>query len=405
MIEMSKFRSNFYVHTAVFTAAVACGGAVAHTIMTADVALAGESKSSVSEEIYKKLFSKKRSTDTDQKRARTNTAIMGIRGLDDDPDAPIKASANANMRAVYEMEDRTADPTTVEALKARLTAETAKIEKKAFPPAIETTPPTPGEFEGEIDLGRKMAAQVLGANQTFNNRKVSGYVLALTQILADNGLSAGRPFRVAILNSEKINAFACPGGYIFVTKGALKATRNESQLAALLGHEIVHVSKRHLISSLQKKVSKNSESQGKTDSDPVIETRKRVKVESNPDTTAWVQLLGPKGVGLSLLQASSEALDTLLSKGLEKEFELEADRLGQQISSTLGYDPKSLEGFLNQIREKQSGNINNAFSTHPPYDLRIENLSKFVATLIGEGGPTITGSPLYSEMQRELARP
>ena len=401
---MSRFQNGFFVHAAVLAASFLAGALLTQAITNSGIAIAGDSKSSVAEDIYQKLFSKKRSSDTDQKRSRTNTAIMGIRGLDDDPDAPIKASATANMRAVYEMEDRNADPQIVDELKSKLSAESARIEKKTLPPAIESTQPTPEEFEGEVELGRKMAAQVLGANQTFNSAKVSGYILALTKTLADSGLSSGRPFRVAILNSEKINAFACPGGYIFVTRGALKATRNESQLAALLGHEIVHVSKRHLISSLQKKVSKKTEGQEKKASDPVVEARKRVKPESSSNTTAWVQLLGPKGVGLSLLQASSEALDTLLSKGLEKEFELEADRLGQQISSTLGYNPNSLEDFLNQIREKQSTK-SNAFSTHPSYEVRIENLSKFVATMVGESSRGITGSSLYSEMQLELSRP
>ncbi|MFZ9518912.1 MAG: M48 family metalloprotease [Silvanigrellaceae bacterium] len=402
---MLYFRGKFSENTAAVIASIAVGALFAIHLNSMTPAVAAETKTSVSEDIYNKLFSKKRTGEAVQKRARSNTAIMGIRGLDDDPDAPIKASANANMRAVYDMEDSSADPKIVEELVARIKAESANIKKESLPPIVNATQPSPVEFEGEIDLGRKMAAQVLGANQTYTNKMVSRYIQALVKVLAENGTTAGRPYRVAILNSEKINAFACPGGYIFVTKGALKATRSEAQLASLLGHEIVHVSKRHLITSMQKRVSNGSDGQVKGSVDPIIERRKRIRNESDSDTSALAQLLGPKGVGLSLLQASSEALDTLLSKGLEKEFELEADRLGQQISSSLGYDPKSLQGFLTQIMEKQTGKTNSTFNTHPPYQARIENLGNFIGQLVAEAGPGISGSPLFAAMQMELTRP
>lgn len=363
-------------------------------------------KTSASEEVYKALFGKKRASESDQKRARTNTAIMGIRGLDDDQDSSLKAKAAANIRAVYEMEDRTADAAMVEILKEQIKGALPSNGVSNLPRPIDNNKVAPEDLELEIDLGRKMAAQILGANKPYESERVSLYLNSLTKVLADSGLTAERPFRVSILNSEKINAFACPGGYIFVTKGALKNTQTESQLAALLGHEIVHVSKRHLLSSLQKKINGREDSNKKSEkiTDPHTLARQRIRPEQSTEKNSFAQLLGPKGVGLTLLQASSEALETLLSKGLEKDFEFEADRLGQQVSSAAGYESKSLVNFLTRLKTQNTNVTNTTSNTHPPFDARIENISRFVETLVGQASATASSSSLFRQMQQEWSR-
>lgn len=363
-------------------------------------------KTSASEEIFKSLFGKKRASESVQKRARSNTAIMGIRGLDDDQESSLKAKASANIRAVYEMEDRSADPAMVELLKQQLKSALNPDAIANLPKPIENNKVTADDLELEIDLGRKMAAQILGANTPYENDEVTFYLNALVKVIADSGLTSERPFRVSVLKSEKINAFACPGGYIFVTKGALKNARTESQLAALLGHEIVHVSKRHLLSSLKKKLNGRADSTQKNEqiTDPHTLARRRVRADQSSETNTFAQLLGPKGVGLTLLQASSEALETLLSKGLEKEFEFEADRLGQQVSSAAGYESKSLISFLNQMKTQTSNVTTATSSTHPPFDARIENISRFVVSLVGQASATASSSSLFSKMQQEWSR-
>jgi predicted Zn-dependent protease len=260
------------------------------------------------------------------------------------------------------------------------------------------------ELAAEIDLGRKMAAQVLGANTTFNNKKVLEYLSSLTQVLAETGLTIERPYRVTVLNSPTINAFACPGGYIFITLGALRSTQNEAQLAALIGHEMVHVSRRHLIASLQKKInSRRAPKEKSQTSHPHEQARKRVKPESAEDSSEWSRILGPKGVGLTLLQASSEALDTLLSRGLEKEFEFEADKLGQQLSSAAGYSSDSLSSLLTAMRSTKYSERNSAAGTHPPYDIRIQNINEFLSTMNGRTSAVLEGSKMYNEIRNEWA--
>ena len=388
--------------TPVFMIAGLLGGMTAAVISVRAEAETPKTKSSAGEDVFKSLFGKKRAEGNEQKRARINTTVMGIRGLDDDPDAAIKATATANMRSVYEMEDRLPSPEMLNSLRQQFVALVNADAKKALPAPVAAQPVNAGELEAEIDLGRKMAAQVLGANELFNNKKVHDYLSALIQVIAERGLTAERPYRVSVLDSKSINAFACPGGYIFITVGALKSTQNESQLAALLGHEIVHVSRRHLLSSLQKKISsKKPASEKNGTADPHEQARQRIKPEFATESSAWAQILGPKGVGLTLLQASSEALDTLLSRGLEKEFEFEADTLGQQLSSAAGYSSDSLVTLLNAMKAKNSSGRTTSAGTHPPYEIRIQKVSDFIQNMNGRSTAGLQGSGMFAEIQRE----
>jgi predicted Zn-dependent protease len=210
---------------------------------------------------------------------------------------------------------------------------------------------------------------------------VQNYVLALATVVAEGGLAVPRPFRVTVVRSPTVNAFACPGGYIFVTLGALKSVRNESELAALLGHEIVHVSNRHLLTSLKKKVSSKS-------------------LNKSQDASNWAALLGPKGVSLTLLQASSEALETLFSKGLEQEFELEADSLGSQMSAVAGYQAFSLLNLFKGFVASTSENQLTKNSTHPPYQLRIETLEKFLTPFAAQREKESNSSQPFKTAQK-----
>lgn len=377
-------------------------GVAASTLHTPASASSNPPQTSVGEEIYNRLFKKKRTGETEQKRRRTTTAVMGIRGLDDDTDADLKAGATANMRAVYEMEDRTADPQLVNKIKSELAGKIAAAGALQRAEKIANSPATEEGLEGEIELGRKMAAQILGANSTYNNETVINYLNALAQLISESGLSAPRPFRIAVLNSEKVNAFACPGGYIFITKGALKSTASEAQLAALIGHEIVHISKQHLVSSLQKKIKKgDNKNASHAIDDEYLKARQRVKPDASGETSALAQVLGPKGVGLTLLQASSEALETLLKSGLEREFELEADTLGQQISAAGGYESRSLISLLTVLKSANQPGRNSLSTTHPPYEIRINHLNEYLTKLGGFPAATAAGSSLFGEMQRE----
>jgi|GEM_PF-3503991 len=357
---------------------------------------------------FQSIFSERRRSESQQKRQRTNTSVMGIRGLDSDRDAEAKALAASNMRAVYEMEDRIANPDTVEQIKKSLASHKPNSTGTQVIPVVENTKASDEELRGEIELGRKMAAQVLGANAPWENSAVQDYLNALAQVIASSGMKATRPFRVAILETNKVNAFACPGGYLFLTRGALKAARSEDQLAALLGHEIAHVSQRHLLTSMQKKFNKpETPKKSQAYVSPVndsLESRKRIKPERQEANSQWASILGPKGVGLTLLQASSEALETLLSKGLDHKFELEADTMGVQASAATGFRAESFADFLNLMIARKSNTNDVTSTTHPPYSERLQNLSRFLENINIAKNATEINSQLFLKMQGEWLR-
>ena len=361
-----------------------------------------QSEPAITDKIYMSIFSQQRKTAVQQKRSRINTAAMGIRGLDTDDLANQKQTANADMRAVYEMEDRSPEAHLVLKIKSEIAKKT-----DAYPPSIlkniDIEQVSREELQAEIDLGRKMAAQILGSTKMHSNIEIQNYANALAQVIAEAGLTSPRPLRVAVLESNHINAFACPGGYIFITQGALQETKSEAQLAALLGHEIAHVSRRHLLSSLKSKIKKNDNSKLEKVGERSLhlEQRKRIKAAPSPEQSAWANLLGPKGVGLTVLQASNEALDTLLSKGLSHEFEFEADALGAQLSAASGYRAESFVEFLQGLRSRSGLSKDSSSATHPPYLLRIERLKQFVAALPALNNSDAGNSSLYLKIQKE----
>ncbi len=371
--------------------------------LTSHALAAEKAAQSATGKIYESLFSGQRKSDAQQKRSRSNTSVMGVRGLGSDSEAQEKSLSNANMRAVYEMEDRTPDADLIDRIKGQLKKQGVATDSNPANNTIDVDSFTTEELRGEIELGRKMAAQILGFNEPISNEKIQGYVNALTGALAQLGLKTERPFRVSVLNSEQINAFACPGGYIFITQGALRATQSEAQLAAILGHEIVHVSKRHLLSSLKNKVAKKSPQ--KTQENVHQKNRLRIKPDDKAKSAQWAQILGPKGVGLTLLQASSEAIETLLSKGLEQEFELEADALGSQITSASGYNANRFVELLAKMQSRKEASADRTSTTHPAYSLRIEKLIGLASSSSTKQSTGLDSTSLYSEMQKEWQNP
>ena len=134
-------------------------------------------------------------------------------------------------------------------------------------------------------------------------------------------------YRFAILNHDSINAFAAPAGYIFVTRGLLKTIRNEAELATVLGHEIGHVTQKHILDVIQR----SKQIAG------VAETG-LAYANKNPD---------------AFKNVIDGAVKKLLDEGLDQSKELESDRLGVIFASRVGYDPTAYATFLDRLRTHQ----------------------------------------------------
>ncbi|HWU81844.1 MAG TPA: M48 family metalloprotease, partial [Methylophilaceae bacterium] len=110
----------------------------------------------------------------------------------------------------------------------------------------------PVDDKGEAEIGSGVAANLLGAAPLVQDDKLQAYVSRLGWWLAMQTERADLSWRFGVLDSDTVNAFAAPGGYVFITRGLLLRMRNEAELAGVLSHEIAHVLKRHHLNAIQK---------------------------------------------------------------------------------------------------------------------------------------------------------
>ncbi len=212
-----------------------------------------------------------------------------------------------------------------------------------------------GEYtpEEENRIGRQIAGNMLGAVPLVRDEALQRYVNLVGNWVA---LQSGRndvTWRFGVLDSDDINAFASPGGYIFMTKGLYKLLNNEAELAGVLGHEIAHVTKKHHL-----KVLKQS------------------------------MLIGALGQAASnKAQGSDQVVQNLIgngaeimARGLDKEAEFEADRVGMVFAARAGYDPWGLPTVLQDMAALPAKDSRTSllYKTHPHPADRLAELGEAV---------------------------
>lgn len=219
-----------------------------------------------------------------------------------------------------------------------------------------------GEKE-EIEIGRDMAARLLGAAPLAANEGVQRYVNHVGRWLASQTERPELPWRFGVLEAPQLNAFATPGGHVFITRGLLARMRSEAELAGVLAHEIAHVLKKHHLKAIQK--SAQMELAGAAVSTLARQDRNAANREK-------------------LLAAGTE----LFSRGLDKSDELEADRLGVVIAARGGYDAYGLPSVLQtlQAMNPEDSGLALMFKTHPTPAERLAALEKMQPTLDAYAG-------------------
>lgn len=196
----------------------------------------------------------------------------------------------------------------------------------------------------EVAIGEQMASTLLGGAPLVNNAALEKYVNDVGRWLA---LQTERPdlaWHFGVLDSEAVNAFAAPGGYVFVTKGLLKRLNNEAELAGVLAHEIAHVLQKHHLKAIQKNASYGAFAEVAT-----------MAAESQGGEKS--QILA------NLVQGTKE----LYARGLDKDDEYEADRMGIVIAARGGYDPFALPEVIEDLEKLNPKDPGAAllFETHP----------------------------------------
>jgi predicted Zn-dependent protease len=204
----------------------------------------------------------------------------------------------------------------------------------------------------EIAIGRDVASRLLGAAPLVADPRLQRYINHVGRWLAAQTERPDLPWQFGVLDSPNVNAFAVPGGTIFITRGLLEKMRNEAELAGVLGHEIVHVLRKHHLKAIQKGA--------------------QTSLAGDAASAALRDRAGPARD--KLIAFGTE----MYSRGLDKSDELEADRLGVVIAARAGYDAYGLPSVLQalQAMNAQDSAVALMFKTHPAPGARLETLGE-----------------------------
>lgn len=222
----------------------------------------------------------------------------------------------------------------------------------------------------EIAIGRKNHAAIIKRYGLYKDQALQDYVQSVGERLAAVSHRSNLIYRFTVLDSREVNAFALPGGYIYITRGLLAYLNNEAELAAVLGHEIGHVTARH-------------------------------GVRQHTAATAGGILAGvlASQTGVSGAGNIFNAIGTALVRGYGREHELESDRLGAEYLARSGYDPLAMlevirvlkdqevyERELAKREDREPRVYHGVFSTHPDNDTRLQQVVGRAQTLQKRNG-------------------
>ncbi|MBT8437413.1 MAG: M48 family metalloprotease [Gammaproteobacteria bacterium] len=210
----------------------------------------------------------------------------------------------------------------------------------------------------EIEQGRRYHQEIIATYGVYDNPALQQYVNRIGQELASKSHRAHLKFTFTVLDSPDINAFALPGGYIYITRGIMAYFNSEAELAGVLGHEIGHVTARH-----------------------------SVRQQAGQFASNLLSVLITVTTGEQALGNLSQQLSTGLVRGYGRDHELEADRLGAEYLHTAGYDPENMLEVIGVLKdqevyekalaakEKRPANIyHGVYSTHPRNDDRLKTV-------------------------------
>lgn len=205
----------------------------------------------------------------------------------------------------------------------------------------------PNESE-EIAIGRQIAGNLLGAAPLVKDDKLQKYVNRIGRWVAAQSERPDLPWHFGVIQSEDMNAFAAPGGYIFLTLGLYRTLQSEADLAGVLGHEVGHVIRQHHLKILQQ--SKLVDAGGK----------------------ALSKSVGGNDKVQQVIGSGAE----IVARGLDKDAEFEADRIGVVLATRAGYDAYGLPSVLQLIGHaaKDDDRVSLLFKTHPLPEDRLNKL-------------------------------
>src|SRR6188508_899996 len=204
----------------------------------------------------------------------------------------------------------------------------------------------------EIQLGREANAKVQRELPEFRDAAITGYLRSIGGRLARSARGPRYPYSFTLADYREINAFALPGGPIWINRGVLHAATNESQVAGVLAHEIAHVAQRHAATQV---------TQG---------------AFANWGLGLLSAMLGNAG-GASAARSAAGVMTNSMFLKFNRDDERDADRVGLEILTRAGWDARGMVELFEILRREQKRDpsiVETFFSTHPPPQERIEQL-------------------------------
>jgi len=234
---------------------------------------------------------------------------------------------------------------------------------------------------GEVDdqqeqlIGEEAVAVLLGAVPLVDNDPLQRYVNRVGHWVALHTERKQLDWKFAVVDSDDINAFAAPGGYVLITKGLLLKLNSEAELAGTLAHETVHVVRRHYLNAVRKNARLNL---------VVAVAKTQVDEDRAKD-----------------MEKISNGFKELYARGLDKGDEFEADRMGVVIAARAGYDPYGLPAVLQTLAGMNQNDASLAFlfKTHPPPAKRLSLLER----LFDQLDPYARQPQLQQRFQQRIA--
>lgn len=210
-------------------------------------------------------------------------------------------------------------------------------------------------YQGERDLGRRFDLAVRQRAPMVDDPEVNAYVTAIGSTIAGKLDDSFFDYQFAVVRDGRVNAFAVPGGYVYVNSGLLAMVHNDDELAAVLGHEIAHVHGHHA-----------------------------VRQQEATQALNYAALLGTL---LSVVQPAAGALASAASAAVslqyQRQFEQEADYLGARYLQAAGYDPRSMLDFFKQLSDQTrlaTASVPPYLLSHPVTDERLNRLEAVLKT-------------------------
>lgn len=236
----------------------------------------------------------------------------------------------------------------------------------------------------EIQLGRGAQQEVRKKVPALTDQTVVQYVSRVGRQLAARAGGPRYPYSFSVANYRELNAFALPGGPVWIHRGILHAAANESQLAGVLAHEIAHIAQRHAADQITK------------------------QLVANGLLGLLGAVLGNDGGGARTAQVGAQILANGYMLKFSRDDEREADRVGVQIMRRAGWDPRGMAEFMETLRRQQGrdpGSVEVFLSSHPAPGERAALLRRAIGSRAGGRRDSAAFQSARKRVQRLPAAP